>query len=130
MEEKCTMCGAPMENGKCSYCGHTVQVQSQRIEDATQKQPQPQVITNTIPETNSGYKPRKVVEESPHSKVIAFILCFFLGYFGVHKFYVGKPDSGKLYLCTLGLLGMGWVLDMVLILLGTFKDGDGLPLKH
>ncbi len=128
MEDKCPRCGAPIENGKCSYCGYTVPVQDQNTENVTQSQPQ--VVTNTIPESNSGYKPGKVIPESPHSKIIAFILCFFLGYFGVHKFYVGKPDSGKLYLCTLGLFGMGWILDMVLILMGSFKDGDGLPLKH
>ena len=47
----------------------------------------------------------------------AFFLCLFLGYLGAHKFYEGKVGMGILYLFTLGLCGIGWIVDCILILL-------------
>ena len=49
-------------------------------------------------------------------KWIAFLLCFFLGYFGAHKFYEGKTGMGVLYLFTAGLFGIGWFTDTIVIL--------------
>lgn len=42
---------------------------------------------------------------------VAWILQTFLGAFGVHRFYLGKIGTGILWLCTLGLLGVGYVYD-------------------
>ncbi len=42
---------------------------------------------------------------------VAWILLTFLGLFGVHRMYMGKWGSGILYLCTLGLLGIGYIYD-------------------
>jgi len=55
----------------------------------------------------------------------ALLLCFFLGVFGAHRFYVGKIGTGILELLTLGGFGIWWLVDMILILTGTFGDGDG-----
>jgi TM2 domain-containing membrane protein YozV len=52
-----------------------------------------------------------VVVESK-SKTTAYLLWFFLGLFGVHKFYLERPGMGILYLCTGGLLGIGWLIDL------------------
>ncbi len=43
---------------------------------------------------------------------VAWILLTFLGPFGVHRMYMGKWITGLLYLCTLGLLGIGVIYDM------------------
>lgn len=51
-----------------------------------------------------------------NNKWTIFALCFFLGYLGVHKFYEGKIGMGILYLCTFGLFGFGWLIDLILIL--------------
>lgn len=50
------------------------------------------------------------------NKWIAFFLCLFLGCFGVHKFYEGKNSMGILYLCTVGLFGIGWFVDIIVLL--------------
>jgi TM2 domain-containing membrane protein YozV len=49
-----------------------------------------------------------------HSKTIGYILWIF-GMFGSHRFYYGKPVSGTIYFCTLGLFGIGWLIDLFLI---------------
>ena len=43
---------------------------------------------------------------------VAWLLLAFLGYLGIHRFYMGKIGTGILWLCTLGLLGIGIVYDM------------------
>mgnify|MGYP001081149824 CR=1 FL=1 len=49
-----------------------------------------------------------------HSKTIGYILWIF-GFLGSHRFYYGKPISGTIYFFTLGLLGIGWLIDLFLI---------------
>jgi TM2 domain-containing membrane protein YozV len=52
--------------------------------------------------------------EQTHSKVIGYVLWIF-GFTGSHRFYFGKPVSGTLWFFTLGLLGIGWLIDVFLI---------------
>ena len=49
-----------------------------------------------------------------HSKVIGYILWIF-GFMGSHRFYYGKPITGTIYFFTLGLLFIGWIIDLFLI---------------
>ena len=49
-----------------------------------------------------------------HSKVVGYILWIF-GFTGAHRFYYGKPITGTIWLFTLGLLGIGWLIDVFLI---------------
>ena len=44
-----------------------------------------------------------------------FFLCLFLGWIGAHKFYEKKNGMGILYLFTLGLFGIGWIFDTIVI---------------
>jgi TM2 domain-containing membrane protein YozV len=46
------------------------------------------------------------------SKSTAYILWFFLGFLGVHKFYLDKVGIGILYFFTFGLFGIGWLIDL------------------
>ena len=52
--------------------------------------------------------------EDTHSKVIGYILWIF-GFMGAHRFYYGRPISGTVYFFTLGLLFVGWIVDLFLI---------------
>lgn len=64
-------------------------------------------------------------DESPKSRVVAFVLCFVLGHFGGHYFYCGRFGMGVLYLLTFGLFGIGWMVDLIRIGLGKFPDRRG-----
>ncbi len=50
------------------------------------------------------------------NKWIALVLCLFLGCFGAHKFYEGDTEMGTLYLFTVGLFGIGVLVDFINIL--------------
>ena len=67
---------------------------------------------------------------SQKSRVIALILCFFFGFLGVHRFYVGRYLLGVVYVFTFGVLGIGWLVDLLLILFGKMRDGDRLPVSN
>lgn len=62
---------------------------------------------------------------SPKSRLVTQMLAFFLGVFGVHRFYVGRIQSGILQLLTLGGFGIWWLYDNIMILAGSFRDADG-----
>ena len=49
-----------------------------------------------------------------HSKVVGYLLWIF-GFTGSHRFYFGRPVSGTIWFLTLGLLGIGWLIDVFLI---------------
>jgi TM2 domain-containing membrane protein YozV len=49
-----------------------------------------------------------------HLKSIGYILWIF-GFTGSHRFYYGKPISGTIWFFTLGLLFIGWIIDLFLI---------------
>ena len=55
----------------------------------------------------------------------ALILCFFFGWVGAHRFYVGKIWTGILQLITLGGFGVWALIDFILIVLGAFTDKQG-----
>lgn len=69
------------------------------------------------------------IEVSEKGFVPTILLCFFLGAFGIHRFYVGKVGTGILMLITLGGLGIWTLIDFIIIVTGGFKDRDGLPIK-
>lgn len=49
------------------------------------------------------------------NKWIALLLCIFLGWLGIHRFYEGKVITGILYMCTCGMFGIGWLVDIARI---------------
>ncbi len=63
---------------------------------------------------------------SQKSRLVTLLFCVLLGVFGVHRFYVGKIGTGVLMLVTIGGLGIWYLVDLILVLAGSFRDSDGL----
>ncbi len=126
MAKKCPMCGAPMDQPVCGYCGYREETSAEpQVHGGRRKKAaQPQVVQAQIvqPQLIRGYN------VSAKSKTTTLVLCLLLGIFGGHYFYVGKTGMGLLYLVTCGLLGLGWLADIILIVSGNFKDKYGLPI--
>lgn len=55
-----------------------------------------------------------VVKANTHSVAVGY-LCWIFGFFGAHRFYYGKKLTGVIWFFTLGLLGIGWLIDLFLI---------------
>ena len=61
--------------------------------------------------------------------LVALLLCLFLGGIGAHRFYAGKVGSGILYILTVGIFGIGVLVDLIKIITGKFTDKDGNPIQ-
>lgn len=105
----CKCCGKkiPEKAVICIHCG--CQVEDFKNSD------QPNVIINNT-NTNTNMNVNAANGLPAKNKWIAFVLCLMLGYFGAHKFYEGRAGLGILYLFTFGLFGIGWFVDLILLL--------------
>lgn len=70
------------------------------------------------------------VVPSKRSRGVALGLGLFGGFFGLHRFYVGKVGTGIAMICTVGGLGVWWLYDIVLLAAGEFRDADDMPLRN
>ena len=132
MTGKCPMCGAPLDNGKCGYCGYTMPVVVPQAASTPSKNPvtQTEIHTASPIVMQVSASPTITYGVSQNSKTATLLLCIFLGYLGAHKFYVGKIGGGLLYLLTGGLFGLGWLIDIIVIATGHFQDGFGLVIRE
>ena len=86
----------------------------------------PSTWSASVPELRAAHRPLEDAEYvSERKRLVAFLLCFFLGFLGVHRFYAGRPFTGAVQLLTAGGLGIWWLIDLVMILAGGFRDGRG-----
>jgi len=99
----CVNCGKELSDQAvyCPNCGH------------------PARMRGTAP----GFQNDKTV--SPRSRLASLLFCLFLGWLGVHRFYVGKVGTGILMLITVGGFGIWVVIDFIMIVVGGFTDVDG-----
>lgn len=87
--------------------------------------------------TNCGFAtaPAASAANGQKSKLVAVLLCFFIGGIGIHDFYLGYNKNGiikiVLSLCT-GVGGGIWALiDFIRLLTGSINtDANGVPLKN
>lgn len=108
-----------METKFCEFCGNKVAVDAvicpkcgKQLEELKTKEnnSNPQVVINNTNTINGN------VGKKECDKWVAFLLCFFLGVLGGHKFYEGKGGMAVLYIFTCGLFGIGVIVDLITIL--------------
>ena len=104
----CKHCGQQIDQDciVCPICG-------KQVEDLKSSQ-QPVVINNTNTNTVDVKMENRGKEKN---KWVAFVLCLFLGLVGAHKFYEGKILMGVVYIFTAGLCFVGWIIDLIAILM-------------
>ena len=81
------------------------------------------------PEPAPGKAGKQAADVPEKDWLTTLLLEIFLGYLGVHRFYVGKIGTGVVWLLTAGCFGIGWIIDIVNILSDNFTDAAGHPLK-
>lgn len=111
----CKHCGQKIPEAAvvCPMCGCQVEeLKSQANNQA------PIVInnTNTNANTNVNTNVAAGMTGKPKNKMVALLLCIFLGYLGAHKFYEGKTGMGIVYIFTVGLFGIGWIIDIIALI--------------
>lgn len=110
----CTRCGGKIDERAvvCPLCG----CQVEQIAPASAGAPNI-VINNANTNTNTNTQIMGgAMFKKPRDKWVALLLCFFLGWLGVHKFYEGRIGMGILYIFTLGLFGIGVFVDFIVLL--------------
>ena len=128
---KCPNCGAARyaSEAKCRYCG----TDYDDIPTARGAEPQPVMHVHYHQEAlQKEVRVERVYVPQPYrsdcNRAVALILCLLFGMLGIHKFYLGKNGLGLLYIFTGGLCGMGIFIDLIVLLIGTPRDGRGLPV--
>lgn len=123
-DRKCPACGSRVFVELETDEAKTAQMEQQATSQAFEQASGPQVVYRTIHQT-VYVKP----EHSDRNRWVALLLCLVGGTLGLHRFYVGKVGSGIFYLLTGGVFLFGAVADFFCILLGSFRDRQGLPLR-
>jgi len=150
----CSQCGKklPDEAKFCDNCGTALQQVVEKAPVVPKPNPfaepgsQTPVTHINIGVPNVGLNVGNV-EVSPKSKIGAFLLALFFGGLGFHNFYMGHSGTGALQLIlqiliwvlSIPTFGMSffleipfflWVfIEMIMILCGSVKDGEGLPIR-
>lgn len=106
----CPKCGRSMRK-YCRYCGSLTELQAVVCPRCGRQIGELQSAPRIVIRNMAGGCPGRWL-----NKWTALLLCFFLGFFGAHKFYEGKTGMGILYLLTAGLLGIGAFIDFISIL--------------
>lgn len=106
----CKHCGGkiPADAVLCTLCGRQVE----EMHTATN---QPNIVINNS-NNNVNQNTIGINAGRAKNKWVSVLLCFFLGFFGAHKFYEGKVGMGILYLFTGGLFGIGAFIDFIVLL--------------
>ena len=109
----CKYCGQviPADAVICTHCGR--QVEELRGAAASG---QPIIINNSNNNVHNNVNTVTIPSGKAKNKWVAFVLCLFFGWLGIHRFYEGKIVTGLIWMFTLGLFGIGDLIDLIIIL--------------
>lgn len=122
----CRSCGSRIDDAAqfCRSCGAQQYPSQQQYPAQQQYQqpapaPQPVIINNYNTNNVNNVASNNTVTAGGgrlRNKWVAFVLCFFFGYLGAHRFYEHKIFTGIVWLFTCGFFGIGWLIDLIIIL--------------
>jgi len=72
---------------------------------------------------------KETISDKSRTTALIFSILGFFGIAGIHRFYAGRVGSGVLWLFTLGFLGIGTLVDLIVIANGNFKDKNNALLR-
>ena len=139
----CPNCGAQLEfdgvqqRAFCKYCGTELMIDQERrriaLDNAEEAGYQFEKGRQKAQwEAQQAYRYASYPQDDGYSdkdRITALLLCLFLGIFGAHHFYAGRTGMGIAYIFTAGLFGIGWFVDIIMIVCGSFKDSQGRYIK-
>lgn len=143
----CPNCGASLspDSTRCVKCGSHVQPAAQPVYQQVAGQqtaapPAPPVQQQQQTPYQMPYQQQQpMAMDAPRSKLAAALLAIFLGWFGVHNFYLGHIARGVIQLVltllspvllclTLPIVGIWVFIEFILILTGSLRDKYNRPL--
>lgn len=109
----CYKCGKEIDDEAivCPHCGCATKNYNPRVKNVAPAQPREEGV-------------------SSKSRLVALLLCIFLGIFGAHRFYIGKTGTAVLWMFTAGCAYVGWIVDIIFIACGKMTDKDGNVLLY
>jgi hypothetical protein len=100
----------------CTECGELINIKAELCPKCGVRQPlTPANVADSAAKNNRW--------------ITCLLLCWFLGIFGVHRFYTGHIGLGILQLLTFGACGIWTFIDFIIIATGNFKDAQGNLIK-
>ena len=112
----CKHCGRriPKDAVLCVHCGRQVE----ELNMGTGQSPNIVINNSNVNQnTNTNSVMPAGAMKTARNKWVAVLLCLFLGWLGGHKFYEGKAGMGVLYIFTFGLFAIGWLADLIVLLM-------------
>ena len=134
------------ETKYCKFCGQVIDADcvvcpkcGKQVEELKYSKPDNIIINNNNNVSSSASASASasvgfgaMSNVSTKSWLTTLLLCLFLGVIGIHRFYVGKIGTGILMILLhmTGISAIWAVIDLILIILGKFKDKQGLLIKR
>jgi len=105
---------------ECPYCAEEIALNAKKCKHCHE------ILDPTLAASMGGG-----LANSSDKKILpAFILCWFFGFLGVHRFYTGKVGTGIAMIFTFGGLGIWVLIDLINIVMGNFTDAEGNAISE